>query len=91
MQNKVQFGLGQITNATPKAATWVFRIILYVTLIVDVVILYFGDMIAPEMKALIAVWSVKVIGFTHAITRLFGIKVDNPRDTYEMPQYTQQQ
>lgn len=77
MNEKIKFGFGQIANATPKIATWVFRIILYAAAIVNI-FLQVIDEIPPDVKAIVGKYSVYAVTLTHTLTRMFGIEVTGP-------------
>lgn len=75
LQGRVVFGLNQIKNVTPKAATWVFRVILYAAAVANILIGTI-DEIPPELKLIIGKYSVYAVTLTHSFTRMFGINVE---------------
>lgn len=87
METKTKFGLGQIGNHTPKWATWVFRISLYVIsfALIAVNTLNVGRIgLTPEdVKDLNPLLSL-LIPAIHALTRMIGISI--APDEYQINQ-----
>lgn len=70
----IKFGIGQLQNATPKFATYIFRAVLYTAFIANTVCLMISEIPEP-VKAAIAKYSVELIGVVHALSRLFGVDI----------------
>ncbi len=70
----VKFGLGQLQNATPKFATYIFRAVLYTAFIGNTVCLMISEIPQP-IKDAIAKYSVEAIGITHVLSKLFGVDI----------------
>lgn len=76
-QTVVKFGLNQISSTTPPLATKIFRAILYIAAVGNLVIDIFPE-IPFEIKAHIAMYSIKSVALVHGITKLFGLEVKDP-------------
>lgn len=74
---KVKFGFGQISKKTPEYATWIFRIVLYAAALANFVVDVVTE-IPPDIKVIIAKYSVYAVTLTHGITKMFGITVEPP-------------
>lgn len=73
-------GLGQITNPTPKWATWVFRIVLYAAAVMNIIVTVIAE-IPADMQLILLKYSAYAVTLTHMFTRLFGIP------TPKIPEY----
>ncbi len=72
----VKFGLGQIKNPTPKWATNVFRIVLYAAAVAGIIIGSISEIPDP-VKVVILKYAAEVTLAVHALTKLFGIVIDD--------------
>lgn len=70
---KVKFGFAAITKPTPELAKKIFRIVLYVAALGNIIVDIFPE-IPLEVKGMIAMYSVKAVALVHAITKLFGLE-----------------
>lgn len=70
----VKFGLGQITNTTPKIANYIFRGVLYSSLIINLALSIFTD-IPQDLQVAIGKYSLQIVAFVHGISKLFGIEL----------------
>lgn len=70
----IKFGLGQIKNATPQVANWIFRITLY-AVTASAIICNTVTEIPQGMKELINHYGLEAVALVHALSRLFGIDV----------------
>ena len=73
----VKFGLAQITKTTPEIATKIFRVVLYIAAIGNIILDLFPE-IPFDTKALIAMYSIKAVAAVHAFSKLFGLDVKSP-------------
>lgn len=71
-----KFGPKQIGNPTPQWATNVFRIALYTAGVTTIIIGTFTS-IPPTIKAEIMQYCVEGVIAIHAISKLFGITIQN--------------
>lgn len=78
-EEKVKFGLGQITNTTPKFAKYLFRAVLYIAAAVNLVLSVI-DEIPPDVKAMIGKYSIYAVTLVHGFSKLFGIEVEQTRN-----------
>jgi len=72
------FGLNQIKNPTPATATWLFRIVLYLSGLGNIAIIAFTN-ISPELKLNIVSWSSFATLAIHSASKMFGIPL--PEDS----------
>lgn len=70
-----KFGLSQIAEQTPKWATWVFRVVLYLCAIVSLYITTYD--FSPETVKEVAKICAATTVFVHGLTRMFGLTVSN--------------
>lgn len=68
----MSFGLKQINNPTPATATWVFRIVLYLSQLGNIAIIAFTNL-APEIKLTIVSISSFATMAVHSASKMFGI------------------
>ena len=76
--NKIKFGFGQIANATPDFAKWLFRIVLYAVAIANLICTVVEEIPAP-VKLVIYHYSAMLVALVHGLSRMFGIEVDEPK------------
>lgn len=72
-----KFGLTQILAETPKWATWVFRVVLYLAGATVIVVGSLHAIPAP-VKIDIMTTCTEVTLAVHGLTKMFGLKVDDP-------------
>ena len=70
------FGLNQIKNPTPLWAKNVFRVVLYTAAAVNIVLDIVTE-IPPEVKVLIAKYSLYLVTGVHSFSKLFGIDISD--------------
>lgn len=70
---EIKFGLKAISKPTPALATKIFRVILYLAALGNIVVDVFPE-IPLEVKGMIAMYSIKAVALVHAITKLFGLE-----------------
>ncbi|MDF3076117.1 MAG: hypothetical protein K0S09_6 [Sphingobacteriaceae bacterium] len=70
-----KFGLGQITKPTPHWAKNAFRIVLYTVGVLNIITLTFSDF-PIQWTEVINKYSAEVIIFAHAISKLFGLNLE---------------
>ncbi len=73
---KTTFGLKQINKSTPPWTKTVFRIVLYtataLTLVTQIV-----TEIPEDIKTMVAKYSLESVALVHALSKLFGVKIDD--------------
>lgn len=74
----VKVGLNQVTKPTPQLATNIFRIVLYAAFVVNIVLATFAD-IPNEIKDIAGRYSIEIVTLVHALTKLFGLNVEEPK------------
>lgn len=70
---KTTFGIGSISRPTPEVATKIFRVVLYVAGVVNIVLMTISEIPEP-VKATVGKYSVEAVMLVHALTKLFGLK-----------------
>ncbi len=70
-----RFGFGQIPKTTPEFAKWIFRIVLYATSVINLVISVVTE-IPPDIKMMMAKYSLYAVTMVHGFTKLFGLQDD---------------
>jgi hypothetical protein len=68
----MSFGLKQISNPTPAMATWVFRVVLYLSGLGNIAIIAFTTLPA-DVKLNIVSWSSFATLAVHSASKMFGI------------------
>ena len=75
---KIKFGFGQIANATPGFAKWVFRAVLYMAAIANIVLGVVTEIPEP-VKFIVLKYSLYGVTLVHSLSRMFGIEVEEPK------------
>ena len=73
---QVKFGLDQIKNPTPLMAKNIFRIVLYTAAVANIVLDIVTE-IPPDIKAMIAKYSLYLVTGVHSFSKLFGIDISD--------------
>jgi len=74
-ETKTKFGIGQIGNTTPIWAKNAFRVALYVATALVLVTQTITEIPEP-IKVSIAKYALEAITLIHALTKLFGVQLD---------------
>lgn len=77
----VKFGFSQLFKPTPEFAKLAFRFVLYLMAVVVAVLNIFSE-IPPDLKGKISAWALEIVTFTHFLSKLFGIQVEEPTTDY---------
>lgn len=72
----VKFGLGQITNPTPKVAKNVFRVVLYTAALINLVLQVIVEIPEP-VRIMVGKYSIYAVTLVHSISKLFGIDISD--------------
>lgn len=72
----MSFGLNQLNNPTPASATWVFRIVLYLSQLGNIAIIAFTNL-PPDTKLTIVSISSFATMAVHSASKMFGIPLPN--------------
>ncbi len=74
MQEDWKFGLKQIVNKTPELAKWIFRVVLYITTMLSIVVNVIPEIPDP-LRVAITKYSLYAVTLVHSFSKLFGIEV----------------
>jgi hypothetical protein len=73
----MKFGLSQIFNPTPDQAKKVFKAFFVATTVIALILQFFPQ-IPKHFSDVVNSYVVEANGFVFALTRLFGVQVDQP-------------
>ncbi len=73
MEEKIKFGFGQIVKETPQFAKWMFRIVLYATSALTLIINVVTEIPEP-IKLMITKYSLYAVTLVHGFSKMFGIE-----------------
>ncbi len=74
MQQDWKFGLRQVFKTTPDFAKWIFRVVLYITTMLSIVVNVIPEIPEP-IRAAITKYSLYAVTLVHSFSKLFGIEV----------------
>lgn len=72
----VKFGIGQISNPTPKTAKNIFRVVLYAAALANLILQIVVEIPEP-VRIIVAKYSIYAVTLVHGISKLFGIDVSD--------------
>jgi len=87
--SNVKFGFGQLGKTTPEWAKNMFRVALYTAAAANFIVDTVTE-IPPDVKVLVAKYSVYLVTAVHFFSKMWGIKISDIDGTNSLPdfQYT---
>ena len=79
---KVKFGFDQITQRTPDFARWIFRGVLYLAAIINLVLATVVE-IPEDVREVVGRYSVYAVALVHGLSKMFGIEATGPENNYQ--------